>query len=170
MSLSANLLYSLGVEPQLYRRSPSPYPTPLPHHNPKGPPGPDGDRRVLIPLSKFSYEQLWHFLQIEYPESRLAWPKDRNWNTIGQIYSYIRCLIKCKHIKDEDFQVNGRETQIQSYNYSPNSIDTIYPREKFNPSFSACKRNWNATNIIRKDCRDRLSRLLLLLPPLPMPI
>jgi len=133
LSLSANILYAMGVEPQIYRRSPGSYPTPLPYHNPKGPPGPDGDTKVLIPLSKFSYEQLWHFLQIEYPEPRNAWPQDRNWDTIGQFYSYIRCLIECNHIKDEDFQVNGPETQIQSYNYSPNSIDTIYPEQKFDP-------------------------------------
>jgi hypothetical protein len=133
LSLSANILYSMGVEPQLYHRSPASYPTPLPYHNPKGPPGPDGDTKVLIPLSKFSYEQLWHFLQIEYPEPKFAFPKDRNWDTIGQFYSYIRCLIECDRIKDEDFQVNGPETQIQSYNYSPNSIDTIYPAQKFNP-------------------------------------
>ena len=133
MSLSANILYSMGVEPQLYRRSPASYPTPLPYHNPKGPPGPDGDRKVLIPLSKFSYEQLWHFLQIEYPEPKYAWPKDRNWNTIGQFYAYIRCLIECDHIKDEDFQVNRPEIQIQGYNYSPNSVDTIYPDRKFDP-------------------------------------
>ncbi|WP_204102780.1 MULTISPECIES: ferritin-like domain-containing protein [Spirulina sp. CCY15215] len=133
MSLSANILYSLGVEPQLYKRSPNSYPTPLPSHNPKGPPGPDRQTKVLVPLSKFSYEQLWHCLQIEYPEPKIAWPKDRNWNTIGQFYSYIRCLIECHHLKDEDFQVNGAETQIQSYNYSPNSIDTIYPAQKFDP-------------------------------------
>ncbi len=132
MSLSSNILYSLGEAPQMYLHSPSPYPTPLPYHNPVGPPGPEGGRKVLIPLAKFGYEQFWHFLQIEYPEKVDAWPEDRNWNTIGQFYSYIRCLICCKQITDEDFQVNGADTQIQSYNYSPNNIDTVHPSGKFN--------------------------------------
>lgn len=133
MSLSANILYSMGGEPQMYLKSPSPYPTPLPYHSPAGPPGPDGDRDVLIPLGKFSYEQLWHFLQIEYPEVVNAWPQDRNWETIGQFYSYIRCLINCKQINDGDFQVNAYDNQIQSDNYSPNNIDTVYPDEAFDP-------------------------------------
>lgn len=133
MSLSSNILYSMGVQPELYLKSPSPYPSPLPYHNPIGPPGPDGDKKVLIPLGKFSYEQLWHFLQIEYPESIDAWPQDRNWDTIGQFYSYIRCLIKCKQVTDADFQVNAPQNQIQSDNYSPNNVDTIYPSSAFDP-------------------------------------
>ena len=136
MSLGCNILYSLGVDPKLYQHSPGPYPTPLPYHNPIGPPGPHGDRKVLIPLSKFTYDQLWHFLQIEYPEAPKAWPKDRNWNSIGQFYSYIRCLICCPQIKDEDFQVRGPNSskyQIQPFNYSPNNIDTAHPKAKFDP-------------------------------------
>lgn len=134
MSLSSNILYALGGDPQLYLKSPGPYPTALPYHNPLGPPGPDGDRKVLIPLSKFSYEQLWHFLQIEYPETIDALPEDRNWDTIGQFYSYIRCLIHC--VDDKDFQArgeNGIKYQIQPYNYSPNNIDTAHPDRKFDP-------------------------------------
>ncbi len=133
MSLSSNVLYSLGVQPELYLHSPDPYPTPLPYHNPVGPPGPDGDRKVLIPLSRLGYEQFWHFLQIEYPEKVDAWPEDRDWNTIGQFYSYIRCLISCRQITDEDFQVHGKGTQIQSGNYSVNNVDTLYPDQAFDP-------------------------------------
>lgn len=133
MSLSSNILYSLGQQPQLYRKSPSPYPTPLPYHNPVGPPGPDGDDKVLIPLAKFGYEQLWHFLQIEYPEPIDAMPEDRNWDTIGQFYSYIRCLISTSKITDADFQTNSNETQIQGFNYSPNNVDTLHPDRPFDP-------------------------------------
>ncbi len=132
MSLSSNILFSMGGDPQLYLNSPGPYPTPLPYHREHGPVGPDGRRKVLIPLSKFSYEQLWHFLQIEYPEINDAMPEDRNWETIGQFYSYIRCLIYC--VDDADFQVRGVDGvkyQIQPYNYSPNNIDTAYPTKKF---------------------------------------
>ena len=133
MSLSSNVLYSLGVDPQLYRHSPGPYPTPLPYHNPFGPPGPRGDTKVLIPLSRLTYEQLWHFLQIEYPEKVDTPPKDRDWDTIGQFYSYIRCLIHCPQVHDEDFQAHGADSQIQPYNYSPNNIDTAHPKQAFNP-------------------------------------
>ena len=133
MSLSSNVLYSLGVEPLLYRNSPGPYPTALPYHNPTGPSGPHGGTAVKIPLSKLSYEQLWHFLQIEYPEQKGAMPQDKNWDTIGQFYSYIRCLICTKWITDGDFQVGRRENQIQPYNYSPNNVDTVHPKGKFDP-------------------------------------
>lgn len=138
MSLSANILYALGEDPQLYLNSPGSYPTPLPYHKPMGPDGPEGkkDAPVLIPLAKFSYEQLWHFLQIERPEQRNTPPKDRNWTTIGQFYSYIRCLICCKHITDAHFQVRGPDSaqyQIQSYNYSPNNVDTVSPKARFDP-------------------------------------
>ncbi len=136
LALACNMLYAFGEDPQLYLHSPSPFPTPLAYHNPKGPPGPDGEDKVLIPLAKLSYEQLWHFLQIEYPAAENAPPEDRNWDTIGQFYSYIRCLIKSPQIRDSDFQVRGadaREFQIQPYNYSPNSIDTAYPKTAFDP-------------------------------------
>ena len=137
MSLSCNILFSLGVDPQLYKHSPGSYPTPLPYHNPIGPPGPGGakDDKVLIPLSKLTYEQLWHFLQIEYPEKVDALPQDREWDTIGQFYSYIRCLICCPQITDDDFKVRGEDSykyQIQPYNYSPNNIDTAHPKQAFN--------------------------------------
>lgn len=133
MSLSSNILFSLGVEPQLYMKAPSPYPSGLPYHNPKGPPGPKGDTQVKIPLAKLSYEQLWHFLQIEYPETTDAEPQDSNWDTIGQFYSYIRCLICSKHITDDDFKQGDAKRQIQHFNYSPNNIDTVHPSGPFDP-------------------------------------
>jgi hypothetical protein len=65
LSLSSNMLFSLGVQPQLYLRSPSPYPTDPPSHARLGP-----DRKPMaLPLAKFSREQLWQFLEIEYPAS-----------------------------------------------------------------------------------------------------
>ena len=137
MSLSCNILNSLGVIPELYLKSPASYPTPLPYHKLKGATGPEGekDADVLIPLSKFSYEQLWHFLQIELPAPPGALPEDENWQTIGQFYSYIRCLICSPQITDKDFQVGGKqayEQQIQPGNYSPNNIDTVSAKGKFN--------------------------------------
>jgi len=138
LSLSANILHSLGGDPQLYGHSPDPYPSGLPHHNPVGPPGPGGpdDTAVEIPLAKFSYEQLWHLLQIEYPSPVGALPQDTNWDTIGQFYMYITALINSPFITDADFQVRGagaEKFQIQSYNYSPNNIDTAHPETPFDP-------------------------------------
>jgi Ferritin-like len=133
MSLSSNILFALGVAPQLYGKAPGPYPTGLPYHNPKGPPGPDGSTPVLIPLAKLSLEQLWHFLQIEYPEQWDSLPQDRDWQTIGQFYSYIRCLVRTRFITDEDFQAGARSSAIQPYNYSPNNVDTVFPATSFDP-------------------------------------
>lgn len=133
MSLSSNILFSMGVAPQLYRQAPKAYPTGLPYHNPVGPKGPNGETAVLIPLSKLSFLQLWHFLQIEYPEQYDALPQDRNWATIGQFYSYIRCLIHTKFLTDADFQQGAAATAIQPYNYSPNNVDTVYPTGRFDP-------------------------------------
>lgn len=133
MSLSSNILFALGVAPQLYRKAPSQYPTGLPYHNPKGPPGPDGSTAVLIPLAKLGFEQLWHFLQIEYPEQWNALPQDRQWQTIGQFYSYIRCLLRTRFLSDADFQAGAYANGIQPYNYSPNNVDTVYPARGFDP-------------------------------------
>ena len=133
MSLSANVLFALGGAPQLYRRAPAQYPTPLPYHRPKGPRGPDGQTAVLIPLAKLGFEQLWHFLQIEYPETKELLPQDRDWDTIGQFYSYIRCLLRTKFLSDADFQRGAADQAIQPYNYSPNNVDTVYPAAKFDP-------------------------------------
>jgi hypothetical protein len=134
MSLSANILFAMGVEPQLYRKAPGIYPTPLPYHAPQGPAGPDGSTPVLIPLRKLGFEQLWHFLQIEYPEQWDALPQDRDWQTIGQFYSYIRCLLRTRFLSDEDFRMGAYARGIQPYNYSPNNIDTVYPAQSFDPS------------------------------------
>ena len=133
MSLSSNILFAMGVAPQLYGKAPSLYPTPLPYHNPQGPPGPDGSTAVLIPLAKLGFEQLWHFLQIEYPEQWNATPEDRNWNTIGQFYSYIRCLLNTSFVTDADFRLGPDAHAIQPYNYSPNNVDTVYPNAGFDP-------------------------------------
>lgn len=159
MSLSSNIYFALtGEPPVLYKNAPGEYPAMLPHHNPVGPPGPHGGVDTHIPLGVLSFEQLWHFLQIEYPQyptnetlpfealfealmhpeklnewlHQHGWPSDQNWNSIGQFYSYIRCLIASRFITDADFQNGGSDQQIQPYNYAPNNIDTLYPKEKFN--------------------------------------
>ena len=133
MSLSSNILWSMGVMPQLYGKAPGEYPTGLPYHNPQGPAGPDGKTAVQIPLGKLSFEQLWHFLQIEYPEQWNAPPQDSNWDTIGQFYSYIRCLLNTQFLDDSDFQRGSVTNAIQPYNYSPNNVDTVYPNAGFDP-------------------------------------
>ena len=128
MSLSSNVLFALGQQPQLYRHSPSPYPTNLPGHALLGP-----DAKPLsLPLAKLSLEQLWHFLEIEYPAPSDAPPEAGHWKTIGQIYSFVRCIISSTHISDDDFHQGERKRQIQPTNYSPNSIDTVFPGRAFN--------------------------------------
>ncbi|RYY27112.1 MAG: hypothetical protein EOP62_08130 [Sphingomonadales bacterium] len=133
MSLSSNVLFAMGVMPQLYGNAPGTYPTELPYHKPQGKAGPDGKTAVLIPLGKLGFEQLWHFLQIEYPEQANAPPQDRDWDTIGQFYSYIRCLLNTDFLADSDFQRGASAHAIQPYNYSPNNIDTVYPNAGFDP-------------------------------------
>jgi len=128
LSLSSNILFALGQQPEIYLRSPWPYPTNLPGHAKLGP-----DAKPLqLPLAKFSLEQLWRFLEIEYPAESDAPPEASNWQTIGQIYSYIRCIILSKHIVDADFQKGSPSRQIQPTNYSVNNIDTVYPKTSFN--------------------------------------
>ncbi|WP_083098473.1 ferritin-like domain-containing protein [Pseudophaeobacter leonis] len=180
MSLSSNIYFALtGKPPKLYMNAPETYPTILPHHNPVGPPGPGGKTGgdTPIPLRGFSFEQMWHFLQIEYPmkpvgveivdeakvyetfDKRLSaltedtidgdeygaflkefgWPSDENWNSIGQFYSYIRCLIASSHITDQDFKAGEAACQIQAFNYAPNNVDTIYPSETFSQAKPAPK-------------------------------
>ncbi|HTU12064.1 MAG TPA: ferritin-like domain-containing protein [Allosphingosinicella sp.] len=133
MSLSSNILWSMGVMPQLYGKAPGAYPTGLPYHNPQGPAGPDGKTAVQIPLGKLGFEQLWHFLQIEYPEQWNAPPQDSDWDTIGQFYSYLRCLLSTQFLDDADFQRGSVDHAIQPYNYSPNNVDTVYPAAGFDP-------------------------------------
>lgn len=127
MSLSSNILFSLGELPQLYLRSPAPYPTNLPGHQKLGPDA----KPLALPLARFSLQQLWQFLEIEYPASSDAPPEGGNWKTIGQIYSYVRCIISSKHITDADFREGAKLRQIQPTNYSPNNIDTVFPSGSF---------------------------------------
>ena len=131
MSLTANVMYAMGWAPQLYGNAPKAYPTPLPGHKPVGPRGPNGETAELIPLARLSFEQLWHFLQIEYPEPLDAPPQDSDWQTIGQLYSYVRCLLSTDCLSDADFQRGAAASAIQPYNYSPNNVDTLYPTGKF---------------------------------------
>jgi hypothetical protein len=128
LSLSANILFSLGGQPQLYLHSPSPYPTNLPGHDKLGPDG----KPLSLPLAKFSLEQLWRFLEIEYPAASDAPPESGDWKTIGQVYSYVRCIIYSAHIHDDDFKKGARNRQIQPTNYSVNNIDTVFPKTSFN--------------------------------------
>lgn len=127
MSLSSNILFSLGQMPQLYLRSPASFPTNLPGHAKLGPDA----KPLALPLAKLSPEQLWHFLEIEYPAGSDAPPEGGSWQTIGQIYSYIRCIVCSRHIHDDDFRQGARLRQIQPANYSPNNIDTAYPLRDF---------------------------------------
>lgn len=132
MSLSSNIFFALfGKPPELYQRSPASYPTKLPHHKLLGPRGPDGKRVVEIPLAKLSYEQLWHFLQIEYPSAPGDVPTDTNWQSLSQFYGYIRYLME--RLSDEHFRVGSTKFQIQPYNYSPNNIDTLFAKGAFDP-------------------------------------
>lgn len=128
MSLSSNVLYALGQQPELYGKSPSPFPTNLPGHAKLGP----DQKPLALPLSKFSLAQMWQFLEIEYPATSDAPPEGANWETIGQIYSYVRCIISSDLITDADFQQGALNSQIQGTNYSPNNIDTVYPTGSFN--------------------------------------
>lgn len=160
MSLSSNIYYALfGEPPVLYENAPPKYPAKLPHHNPDVPEGPEECLKDLIPLRRFSFDQLWRYLLIEYahhptsgevpnlieaieevtktPEAiehflpLAGWPRDNEWNSIGQFYSFIRCIIASHYFTDNDFK-NVPGKQIQPYNYSPNNIDTIYPSGPFN--------------------------------------
>ena len=127
MSLGCNILHAMGVAPQLYKKAPATYPTKLPHHKLHGPKGPDGKTIVEIPITKLGFMQLWHFLQIEYPLKWDAPPQGTDWETIGQFYSYIRCLISTKFITDADFKHGAVANAMQPYNYSPNNVDTVFP-------------------------------------------
>lgn len=146
MSLSSNVLHAMGEAPRLYRHAPKAYPALLPGHNPVGPRGPDGQTGETIPLARFSFGQLWHFLQIEYPEPLDAPPQSADWQTIGQLYSYVRCLMRTDHVGDVDFQRGAAAKAIQPYNYSPNNVDTVYPTGKFDswkPAPPSPMPNWS---------------------------
>lgn len=132
MSLSSNVLYSLGEDPKLYQQAPGSYPATLPGHNQNvSPSSPHFSQNIPIPLARFSFTQLSHFLAIEYPAPVGAPPEAGNWDTIGQIYSYVRCIIESDWIEDQDFQVRHNRRQIAATEYSPNNIDTIYPEKSF---------------------------------------
>lgn len=140
MSLACNVLFAVSEKdtyPQLYLKAPASYPADLPLHRknvPEGQAGASDDdtRNDPIPLGGFSFEQLSHFLAIEYPASFDAPPEGDNWDTIGQLYSYVRCLIESNAISSDDFNPNNNsDQQIESGDYSPNNIDTVYPTEAF---------------------------------------
>lgn len=159
MSLSSNVLFSLGQMPQMYLHSPGPYPTNLPGHTKLGP----DEKPLALPLSKLSVEQLWHFLEIEYPAASDAPPEGGAWKTIGQIYSYVRCIICSVHIKDEDFHQGETLRQIQPTNYSPNNIDTVYPEHSFNKHQAPPEKNsaaHAAAYMSREDSHAGKSQLL----------
>ncbi|MES2944403.1 MAG: ferritin-like protein [Pseudomonadota bacterium] len=119
MSLSSNILRALGGEPKLYCKSPGPYPTNLPHHK----------AGFAVGLEPFSAAQLKQFEIIELPEQDGAPPEENNWKTIGQFYSYIETLIQ--QTTDEDYgQVEHQLAARKGY-YSPNNVDTIYPRDAY---------------------------------------
>ena len=72
MSLSSNILFSMGVAPQLYGKAPGQYPTPLPYHNPQGP---AGSRRVDRGADPAREAQL---------RAALAFPPDRISRAVGR--------------------------------------------------------------------------------------
>ena len=136
MSLAGNILNSLGQHPEIYLKSPNFMAggASLPHH--KDVDGPDGEQPLKFNLRKFSRLHLYQFLLIELPEAAdaepegdLSPPEDGGgWDTIGQFYSYIRCLIHTQLITDADFGGQNRP-QLTEENYAPNNIDTVYPED-----------------------------------------
>ena len=132
MSLSSNVLFSLGQMPEIYLKAPDSYPAVLPGHAENVACGDNNARNIPIPLAPLSFDQLSRFLGIEYPAPTDAAPEIGNWDTIGQIYSYVRCLIFSKWIENSDFNsANDSDQQIASTEYSPNCIDTVYPASEF---------------------------------------
>ncbi|MBZ0091329.1 MAG: ferritin-like protein [Sulfuricellaceae bacterium] len=134
MTLAANILFALGGVPKMYGKSPNFQSeaggTNLPHHKPLGPDG----KPVAIPLAGLSYDTLWGFLEIEYPQSTAEALVDDNWSTIGEFYSYIRCLISTQQVQDSDFTAGAQEKQIPDAYYGQNNIDTVYPGSTYTPS------------------------------------
>ena len=125
MSLACNILYSLGEDPQLYRQAPDSYPAVLPGHNQNiSPSSKHFGQNIPIPLGRFSFTQLSHLLAIEYPAPVGAPPERGNWDSIGQIYAYIRCIIESDWVENKDFEVRQNRRQIAATEYSPNNIDT----------------------------------------------
>lgn len=117
MSLACNILRALGGQPKIYQRSPYPFPHGLPHHA--------GD--FTVGTEKLSKSQLEKFLTIEKPEAVNAPPEGDNWETIGQFYEYIEDCIRTQ-CSDEDFQNEPHQLNGGHGYYSPNNVDTVYPK------------------------------------------
>lgn len=117
MALSSNLKQALiGEVPTLTGRSPSPYPTMLPGHEPEFP----------INLAPFSLDQLMTFLKIESPKplpEELEALKAIPYKTIGEFYDMIK---KC--ITENDLKYNSELPQLipGRHYYATNNIDTVY--------------------------------------------
>ena len=130
-----------------------------------------------LDLGPISYAHLWQFIQIEWPENPQdhpqsggplpkkkagkskksdPWPWDERWDTIGQVYSYVRCLILSDAITDEHFMVreNGTEYQLQPGYYSANNVDTIYAKGNFDKSATPNQRNSAAKKAVYEDQPD----------------
>lgn len=120
MSLACNILRALGGQPQLYGKTPASYPTNLPHHK----------AGFSVGLSKLSANQLNLFLGIEKPEKKNAPPEGNNWETIGQFYDYIENLI-IKQTTDADFKYGDYQLGDKDGYYSPNNVDTVYPKDAY---------------------------------------
>lgn len=119
MSLSCNILRALGGEPRVYLKSPGAYPTNLPHHKPG----------FAVGLEPLSATQLQQFETIELPELQGAPPQSDQWATIGQFYSYIRTLIE--QTTDDDYAQVAHQLEARSGYYSPNNVDTVYPKDAY---------------------------------------
>ncbi len=119
MSLSSNILRALGGTPKVYLRSPSPYPTNLPHHK----------AGFAVGLEALSAAQLAQFEIIELPEVQGAPPQEDDWKTIGQFYSYIETLIE--KTTDEDYGQAAHQLEAHSGYYSANNVDTVYPKDAY---------------------------------------
>jgi hypothetical protein len=131
LSLACNLLFAVGGRPKVYGKSPDFESVPgggtnLPYHQPTGPDG----KPIAIKLEKLGFGALWSFLEIEYPKSEDDPLVDDGWVTIGDFYSYIRCLLSTSFVTNSDF-TGPKAQQISDDYYSQNCIDTIYPSEKF---------------------------------------
>jgi hypothetical protein len=100
MSLSSNILWSMGVMPQLYGKAPGVYPTGLPYHNPQGPVGPDGKTAVLIPLGKFELRAA-----LALPPDRISRAVERA--AAGQRLGYDRAVLFV-HTLPAEHAVPGR--------------------------------------------------------------
>src|SRR6185503_6285682 len=140
----------------LYQKPSTQYPTPLPHHNPRFNPDPEAKGEFKVPLSRLTETQLGYFLGIEYPEAPGAPPQGNNWNTIGQFYDYIRDRIEAE-TTDADFRDTRFQLDPRKGYYSPNNVDTLYPRHA---SYNEKPTDWSdpsakgAKAAVSPDARD----------------